>query len=121
MNVALIISDLLSITMEDIRILDFENPMLNVRESKTGKLRSILLNTAAMSIVQRRLRENSHHTWLFQSKRRTSALEAPKPISRRSVARVFATFGREVVPRVQLSPHTMRKTRGHARIWQGTA
>jgi len=113
-NTALRISDLLSISTEQARGLDDANPVLKLREQKTGKVRSILLNTAAYAIIQKRLLEEPNDMWLFQSKRRMTSRAAPQPISRRSVARIFELVGANVVLRVQLSTHSMRKTRGHA-------
>ena len=113
-NTALRISDLLAIHMADVASLDLDNPTLKLCEIKTGKTRIIELNAGAMEVVQRRYAENPAHEWLFQSHRPRGGQRDPKPITRRSVARVFEAVGGKVRPRVQLSTHSMRKTRGYA-------
>jgi len=114
-NTALRISDLLALTMKDVRSLNPEEPALNVTEQKTGKHRKIVVNRTALGVMQRRLAKYPDHKWLFQSvaanrKRR----ELPKPINRRSVSRVFEKVGQKVAPKVALGTHSMRKTRGYA-------
>lgn len=114
-NTALRISDLLSLTMEDVRTLDTDNPALSVIEQKTGKLRRIVVNQTALTVMQRRLIENPDDAWLFQSEAANrNRREPPKPINRRSVSRVFEKVGRRVAPKVVLGTHSMRKTRGYA-------
>ena len=46
-NTALRITDLRSIAMADVRALDVDDPVLAIRESKTGKRRTITLNRGA--------------------------------------------------------------------------
>lgn len=115
-NVAMRISDLLSLTMQQARdVVDSDSHQLAVIESKTGKRRLITFNAPAMRVIERRLADYPADVWLFQSDSpRNSRREAPKPINRRSVARVFERTGRQLVPRVQLGTHSMRKTRGYA-------
>ena len=114
-NTALRISDLLSLTMEDVRTLDTENPALNIIEQKTGKHRRIVVNQSALAVMQRRLCEHPNDVWLFQSKAANRDRRAPpKPIDRRSVSRVFEKVGQRVAPKVVLGTHSMRKTRGYA-------
>jgi len=114
-NTALRISDLLSLTMNDVRSLDPENPALNIIEQKTGKPRKIVVNQSALTVMQRRLGEYSADTWLFQSEAANrDRRAAPKPINRRSVSRVFEKVGQRVAPKVVLGTHSMRKTRGYA-------
>ena len=114
-NTALRISDLLSLTMDQVRALNTDNPALNIIEQKTGKHRRIVVNQTALVVMQRRLNEHTDDVWLFQSDavnrdRRAS----PKPINRRSVSRVFEKVGRCIAPKVALGTHSMRKTRGFA-------
>ena len=114
-NTALRISDLLSLTMDSVRALDPVQPALNVIEQKTGKLRKIVVNQTAFSVMQRRLAEYPDHVWLFQSDAvNRNRREPPKPINRRSVSRVFEKVGQRVAPKVVLGTHSMRKTRGYA-------
>ena len=114
-NTALRISDLLSLTMDAVRMLDPAQPALNVIEQKTGKLRKIVVNQTALAVMQRRLVEYPDHAWLFQSDAvNRDRRGPPKPINRRSVSRVFEQVGRRVAPKVALGTHSMRKTRGFA-------
>jgi len=114
-NTALRISDLLSLTMDNVRALNTEQPALNVIEQKTGKHRKIVINQTALNIMQRRLSDNPDHVWLFQIDAVNRDRRAPpKPINRRSVSRVFEQVGQRVAPKVALGTHSMRKTRGYA-------
>jgi len=114
-NTALRISDLLSLTMDNVRALDLAQPALNVIEQKTGKHRKIVVNQSALAVMQRRLAESSDHAWLFQSDAvNRNRREPPKPINRRSVSRVFEQVGQRIAPKVVLGTHSMRKTRGYA-------
>ena len=114
-NTALRISDLLSLTMDDVRKLNPDQPALNIKERKTGKQRKIVVNQSALGVIQRRLTENPKHVWLFQSDAANrNRRQPPKPINRRSVSRVFERVGQKVAPKVALGTHSMRKTRGYA-------
>ena len=114
-NTALRISDLLSLTMDNVRALDPAQPALKLIEQKTGKHRKIVVNQSALAVMQRRLAEYPDHAWLFQSDAvNRNRCEPPKPINRRSVSRVFEQVGQRVAPKVVLGTHSMRKTRGYA-------
>lgn len=114
-NTALRISDLLSLTMDDVRTLNLEQPALNIIEQKTGKPRKIVVNESALTVMQRRLDNHPDHVWLFQSDAANrDRRAAPKPINRRSVSRVFERVGQRIAPKVALGTHSMRKTRGYA-------
>jgi len=114
-NTALRISDLLSLTMDDVRSLDAEQPSLQIKEQKTGKRRKIVVNQSALAVMQRRLADHPKHVWLFQSDAVTlNKRQPPKPINRRSVSRVFERVGQKVAPKIALGTHSMRKTRGYA-------
>lgn len=114
-NTALRISDLLSLTMDDVRALNTDQPALNIIEQKTGKPRKIVVNASALGVMQRRLNEYPDYVWLFQSDAANRDRRAPpKPINRRSVSRVFERVGQKVAPKVALGTHSMRKTRGYA-------
>ena len=114
-NTALRISDLLSLTMKDVRALDTEQPALHLKEQKTGKQRKIVVNQSALAVMQRRLADYPKHAWLFQSNAvNRNRREPPKPINRRSVSRVFEQVGQCIAPKVSLGTHSMRKTRGYA-------
>lgn len=112
-NLALRISDLLSVRFHDI-----EGSRLNLRESKTGKRASIQLNAKAQDIIKRIKREHPEHVYVFQSYRnQQSKRKEAMPLSRRSVSRAFNAVGREL--EIPLGTHSMRKTRGY-HLYQAT-
>ena len=114
-NTALRISDLLSLKMADVRRLDPKHPAIRLKEQKTGKTRKIIINTAALIVMRRRLDEYPKQVWLFQSDAlNLNRRQPPKAINRRSVSRIFEQVGRSVEPRLSLGTHSMRKTRGYA-------
>lgn len=107
LNLALRISDLLSIKFEDIH-----GDRLLVKESKTGKFANIQLNQKALSAIQTIQSEHPSHIYLFQSYRNQQSLnKPPKPLSRRAVTEAFSMIGQEVG--IALGTHSMRKTRGY--------
>ena len=115
LNTFLRISDVLALTMTDVRQIKNDQPELKLTEIKTGKPRTIALNDTALAILQRRLVEHPKDVWLFQSESpRHTRRSGAQPINRRSVGRVFAETGQQIRPRVQLGTHSMRKTRGFA-------
>lgn len=112
-NLALRISDLLSIQYNDI---DWERCELTIREGKTGKVRHLRLNEVAMGIIQRRREELPNDIYLFQVHSNRTA-GTVKPVSRVSVGRAFQEIG-EIVG-VKLGTHSMRKSRGWAMYSDG--
>ena len=84
---ALRISDLLTLKYAD---LNLDERSLKLTEAKTGKLKNIRLNSAAILIIVRRQQENPADTWLFQVH---SNRAKDKPVSRVSVSRVFKEAG----------------------------
>ncbi|MEC7643841.1 MAG: tyrosine-type recombinase/integrase [Pseudomonadota bacterium] len=107
LNLALRISDLLSIKFENIN-----DERLALVEGKTSKQATIKLNDKARSIIARIKDEHPEHVYLFQSYRNQwSKTVSAKPLSRRYVSRAFAAIGEEVG--VDLGTHSMRKTRGY--------
>ena len=113
-NLALRISDLLTITMADVKALDSAAPVLHLVEGKTGKKRKIVVNNAAVKIMLRRLAEHPKHKYLFQSEAVNISRRAQQPINRRSGCRVFEKSGQKIAPKVSIGTHSMRKTRGYA-------
>ena len=111
-NTALRISDLLALTMADVK----DAATVTLIEQKTGKARTITLNAKARDIIARRVRDNPDHVYLFQSTG-NRAKSAGKPISRETVARKFKEIG-EILG-VNLGTHSMRKTRGAAMYADG--
>lgn len=105
-NVGLRISDLLAIRYQD---MDLESRTLHLKEKKTGKSKTILLNNTVVNIVNRRRKMYPHHHWLFEVECNRAT---GKAISRSSVSRVFKEVGDS--SSIQLNTHSMRKTRGYA-------
>lgn len=82
-NTALRISDLLALTMEQLRDIDPERHELTLIESKTKKRKTITLNKTSLEVVSRRLREHFDDTYLFQSTSPRYGKRAPAmPINR---------------------------------------
>jgi len=107
LNLALRISDLLSIQFSDIH-----DDRLLINESKTGKLANIQLNNKALTTINQIRDKHPNHIYLFQSYRNQQAInKTPKPLSRRAVSEAFAMIGQEV--NITLGTHSMRKTRGY--------
>lgn len=102
LQAALRISDLLSVTMAEAL-----TGRLVVVEGKTGKTRSIKLNSKAVEIAKARHAAHPHHTYLFEVE---SNRAKGKPVSRVAVAQAFKAVGGEMG--IQLGTHSMRKTRG---------
>lgn len=106
-NIALRISDLLSIQARHINLIKRE---LEITESKTGKFRIIRLNATATEIIIRRQAAHPNDRYLFQSHGHRGRANG-KPINRSTVARKFREIG-DIVG-IRLSTHSMRKTRGY--------
>tara|TARA_R110001583_G_scaffold194969_1_gene368019 strand:+ start:14106 stop:14666 length:561 start_codon:yes stop_codon:yes gene_type:complete len=107
LNLALRISDLLSIRFDDIK-----GDRLIVKESKTGKLANIKLNDKVLKNIRRIQQEHPMHIFVFQSYRNQQSINSmPKPLTRRAVAKAFALVGEEL--KIKLGTHSMRKTRGY--------
>ena len=102
LQVALRISDLLSVTMAEAL-----QGRIIIKESKTGKTRSIDLNSKAMEIVKARKAAHPYHVYLFEVE---SNRAKGKPVSRVAVAQAFKAAGDELG--IALGTHSMRKTRG---------
>ena len=100
--------------MAEVKALDPAEPVLHLVEEKAGKKRQIRVNTPALKVMQRRLKENPKHRYLFQSESVKLHRKPAQPLKRRSVARVFEKVGQKIAPKVQLGTHSMRKTRGYA-------
>ena len=107
LNLALRISDLLSVKFTDI-----QNDRLIIFESKTGKLAEIKLNQKALAFIHEVRVTHPNHVYLFQSYRnQQSKSSITRPLSRRAVTRAFALVGEEL--NLKLGTHSMRKTRGY--------
>ncbi len=102
LNVALRISDLLTITMAEAL-----TGKIKLVEGKTGKPRTVPLNDKARAIVQRRAASHPDAIYLFEV---NSNRAKDKPVSRIAVAKAFKAVGDELG--IHLGTHSMRKTRG---------
>ena len=112
-NVALRVSDMLSITME-LAQESVQSGYLIIRESKTKnknkERRIIKLNNTAMRVLLDRLDEYPDDVYLFQSHSRNLKGRVA-PLTRQGVYEAFREAGRAVG--VRMGTHTMRKTRGY--------
>lgn len=112
-NVALRVSDMLSITMESAREA-VKGQYLIIRESKTAyanrEKRVIRLNSTAMRVLADRIDEYPDDMYLFQSHCRNMKGKVA-PLTRQGVYEAFREAGRAVG--VRMGTHTMRKTRGY--------
>lgn len=112
-NVALRVSDLLSLTMDAAREA-VKSEYLIIRESKTKHVskskRVIKLNKTAMRVMSDRIEEYGDDVYLFQSHSKNLGGRVT-PLTRQGVYEVFREAGREVG--VRMGTHTMRKTRGY--------
>jgi len=110
-NLSLRIGDLLTLKYTD---LNLEERTLKLTEAKTGKLKNIRLNSAAILVIVRRQQENPADSCLFQVH---SNRAKDKPVSRVSVSRVFKDAG-ELLG-LTINTHSMRKSRGMAMYKDG--
>ncbi len=113
LNLSLRISDLLSLTYDQI---DLKTRVCATTEAKTGKKRVIRLNGTAIRLIEKRKREFPADKYLFQVRsNRTKGLI--QPISRISVSRAFKSTGDSLGLRI--NTHSMRKSRGFAMFSDG--
>ena len=109
-NLALRITDLLSLKLEDCvgkdELYILEGKTSNTRKSR--KYRKIVLNNTAKKIIARRARLYPEDTYLFESKH-TNATTG-KPISRQSVWSAFSKAGKSL--NIHTGTHSLRKTLG---------
>ncbi len=108
-NVALRISDLLSLTYEDIQH-NSQGPYIEIKEIKTGKDRLIQMNQQSMEIVTHRRTIYPDDIYLFQT-HGNRGKGAIKALSRGAVAAKFKEVGS--ILGLKLGTHSMRKTRGY--------
>ena len=114
-NTAFRAGDLLSITAGQVRDLGVGDH-LEVREQKTGKLRRVTLNRAAVEAIQQLLesREFGDDDYLFSGQRGRLSVSY--------VTRLVKGWCREINLKGQYASHTLRKTFGyHQRVTYGVA
>lgn len=111
-NVALRISDLLSLKYEDM-----QGGHIRITEGKTGKYRQIKLNERALNIYRKRRQDNPTDIYLFQAKSRN--VKYPKPITRQYASQAIKAAGDGYG--LRLGTHSMRKTLGYMMHTGGAA
>ena len=67
LNLSLRISDLISLTYEQLDKVDPDSRVLVITEGKTKKKRELVLNKVVLDIVKRRREQHPADTYLFQS------------------------------------------------------
>jgi integrase len=113
-NTALRISDLLDLRYTQ---LDIEARQFELIEGKTGKKRSVGLNSGAIGVIESRRKKWPLDVYLFQTHSNRTASMASKPLNRSTVARAFSEIGD--ILKLKLGTHSMRKTRGWAMYSDG--
>lgn len=114
LNVGLRIQDLLAIQYDQA---DLQKRSFNLCEGKTGKRRTITLNSTALEIIKRRRQQNPSDKYLFQSHSPKLKRGVAQPISRVSVSRAFKDVGDTLG--LSINTHSMRKSRGYAMHREG--
>ena len=107
-NVALRISDLLSLTYDHVKQHP-TGPYIKLIEGKTGKERTISLNRQAIETIERRRALYPDDIYLFQS-HGNRAGSTIRPLCRTTVGAKFKEIG--AILEIKLGTHSMRKTRG---------
>lgn len=114
-NVAMRISDLVSITQEE-AIAAISKGGFNIKEEKTKKYRTLRLNEKAKIILTKRIDQYPDDVYVFQSQsNRAKGLQ--QPIHRISVYRIIREIGKII--NVDMGTHSMRKTRGCMLYYHG--
>lgn len=115
-NTNLRASDLLSITVDQVRDLKAGEELV-LKEKKTGKARRITLNESAVEAVQHWIKNNvtlEDDDQLFKSQRGTLTVQ--------SVNRLVKTWCKDINLRGNYGSHTLRKTFGyHQRVQLNTS
>lgn len=107
LNVALRISDLLSIRFSDVN-----GEKLSLISGSTGKVTEIRLNRKAILLINEIRLRHPTHIYLFQSYRNQQSINRiARPLTRKAVTKAFKLVGDELG--IQLGTQSMRKTRGY--------
>jgi len=103
-NSGLRISDLLLLTLDDIK----DKDRIIIREKKTGKIKDFPLSDTCKKAIQEYLK-NTKITdgWLFKSKK------GHQPISRVQAYRIINKAARAIGMKEAIGTHTLRKTFGY--------
>lgn len=108
-NTGLRISDILKLKFCDI---DVETGKVHIKEKKTGKHKTVTLNSRALEVVNGRRSSRNDDEWLFQVH---SNRAKGRAISRNSVYRKYREVGD--ILGVSMGTHSARKSRG-AHLYQ---
>lgn len=93
-----------------------EGNVLNLKEQKTGKIRSIMLTAKALELVAQRRADNPGHEYLFEV---NSNRAKGKPISRVTVSAKFKEAGDML--NLHIAAHSPRKNLGYHAIKRGVS
>jgi integrase len=110
-NLSLRIGDLLCLKYAD---LDLAGRSLTLTEAKTGKVKTLRLNAAAIAVIVKRQQQYPDDVYMFQVR---SNRAKNQPIGRFSVSRAFKEAGDLLGLRI--NTHSMRKSRGMAMYKDG--
>ncbi|WP_375602604.1 tyrosine-type recombinase/integrase [Enterobacter hormaechei] len=102
-----------------LRYTDFnhiEGNVSNLKEHKTGKIRSIMLTAKALELVAQRRADNPGHEYLFEV---DSNRAKGKPISRVTVSTKFKEAGDML--NLHIAAHSPRKNLGYHAIKRGVS
>ena len=113
-NTGLRISDLLALKMKTVSDIDQSTGEIHIIEIKTGKQKTVVLNDRALGVINRRVADYPNDVFLFESSQRFDKHGQRSPVTRRQIARVLEAGGKELSPKLHLSTHSMRKTRGYS-------
>lgn len=105
-NVALRITDLLSIKFSDI-----EDNLLVLKEQKTGKTRKVTLNDRALSAIHELQKHYPKDEYLFQSN--GNRVQLVKPFSRQYVSNQLKEVAEACHLSYPFNTHSLRKTFGY--------
>jgi len=106
LQIGLRISQLLSIQYEDV---DFDSQLLISIDVKTCRLNNLILNGKAIEVINRLRELNPNDEYLFQAT--GNRVAGIKPVSRQYVTKCFSQVASNL--KINLSTHSMRKTRGY--------
>ncbi|MEG8565078.1 tyrosine-type recombinase/integrase [Klebsiella variicola subsp. variicola] len=102
-----------------LRFADFdkvEGNVLNIKEKKTGKTRSIMLTARALELVAQRRADNPGHEYIFEV---DSNRAKGKPISRVTVSAKFKEAGE--ILNLHIAAHSPRKNLGYHALKRGVS
>ena len=118
-NVALRISDILRLRFNDIRLVPHGEDvvgMVELKEVKTGKMRTLTLNRRAMKAVDNLRNLYPDSVYLFESDGNRAK---GKPFSRQWISKILVDVRESLDLDYRLNTHSLRKTFGYHAYKQG--